>query len=357
MITRKKTDLVGKLSVCFVCVPAGLTLIFALICLLFVEDSEFFSGEFFAFAIILLGIHLIAGTSLVGIILAVVALRRTRGESGKIGLILNLTFAIICTLSVVKLHADSISYLLSPEFKMHRAITKGDSKKVRRQLNNGAAVNFPNRKGLLPLQRAIKLKEREIIEVLLANGADVNASDRGGTALHYLTRENEPMSATSKWDGFQVAELLLELGANPNIVSDWPNKTPLLIAAEKGDEKMVDLLLAYGADINQKGIWTPGQTGNTALHYAAWKGNKQMALLLLNNGADVNAQGTNKGTPLHKAVENKQREIVALLLARGADVNARDSFGKTPLDKLPWDCPEEIKELLLINSTDVNALK
>jgi ankyrin repeat protein len=93
---------------------------------------------------------------------------------------------------------------------------------------------------------------------------------------------------------------LLELGADPN----YPDHAgfPALIAAlstNRADRyQIIELLLAAGADIQQRGIndWTP-------LHYAAAAGDLAGIELLLARGADPNARAGIDGcaTPLEEA--------------------------------------------------------
>lgn len=181
------------------------------------------------------------------------------------------------------------------------------------------------------IHSAISSKNRKILERLLRNGKNVDITDdkRDTPLLHLIKQANQGTEDT-EWDIVEIAKLLLEYKANPNVVSDWPNKTPLLLAAEQGNEKLMDLLLEYGADINQRGIWTPGQSGNTALHAAVVNGNEEAAKLLLSKGADVNAKGTNDNTPLFHAVM-WHLHMVELLVSNGADVNAKNNRGETPL--------------------------
>jgi ankyrin repeat protein len=87
--------------------------------------------------------------------------------------------------------------------------------------------------------------------------------------------------------------------------------TLLMEAVMNDDLEAVKLLLAHGADVNQR---TDGQ--KTALQLAAGTGNFEVAQLLLAKGADPAIPPTGT-SPLHEAAINGQYEIVKLLLAKG----------------------------------------
>ena len=89
-----------------------------------------------------------------------------------------------------------------------------------------------------------------------------------------------------------VVELLLANKAEVN-AKDKNGDTPLHEAAFMDHSDVAALLLANKADINAK-----GKDGDTPLHVAAAKGHKDVAELLLTKGADVNPKNNNGWTPL-----------------------------------------------------------
>ena len=59
-----------------------------------------------------------------------------------------------------------------------------------------------------------------------------------------------------------VARLLIERGADPNIVPTW-GLTPLMVSASQGNLAMIELLLQHGADPNRR-----SSHGQTAVEFA-----------------------------------------------------------------------------------------
>lgn len=107
---------------------------------------------------------------------------------------------------------------------------------------------------------------------------------------------------------------------------DDAGKTPLYLAAWKGNRDAVVFLLERQADLS-----VADPLGLTPLHAAASNGHGEVLVLLLDAGADPNAVSKDNGqTPLHRAAAQGRKAAVETLLARGARKDAVDSSGKTP---------------------------
>lgn len=97
-----------------------------------------------------------------------------------------------------------------------------------------------------------------------------------------------------------------------------------MLAAAKGRESVVRLLLDKGADVNAKSA-----DGRTALMSAVENGSEQMVRWLIEKGADVRAKDEGDRTMLANAMfkmgfesgEGKYRRIAILLIEGGADPN------------------------------------
>ncbi len=99
-------------------------------------------------------------------------------------------------------------------------------------------------------------KEGNIVFVRrgLSKGADINAKDDDGfTPLHWTAIKGHK----------EIVELLIDNGANVNPKGDEFGMTPLHKAASKGHREITELLIANGADVNAKVVSSP--TARTAL--------------------------------------------------------------------------------------------
>jgi len=202
---------------------------------------------------------------------------------------------------------------------IHSAVGGGDVEAVKEFLVAGADVNVKAQFGETLLHAAVSNNHKEIAELLIKEGADVNA-----VAMDDVFSEKTPLDAANNHNQGAVAVLLRKHGGKTREELEAP-----IDAAKKGDIETVKQHLAAGADVNYR-----NKNGDTLLNYAAFLGHKEIVELLLENGADMNAKGLADWTPLHLAAQNKQEQIVQLLIANGAEVNPYTSpgFGGTPLD-------------------------
>src|SRR5262245_39889276 len=153
-------------------------------------------------------------------------------------------------------------------------------------------------------------RDRDAVRSLIKQAVDVNTSQGDGmTALHWAALNGD----------VEIAQVLLNAGANVRATTRLGAYTPLFMAAKAGFPKMVDLLLKSGADAK-----APAIDGITSLMMAASAGSAETIRLLVAAGADVNAMETERGqTPLSFAAAFNQPDAIKTLLQYGADVNKK----------------------------------
>jgi ankyrin repeat protein len=112
---------------------------------------------------------------------------------------------------------------------------------VKDLLDKGADPNTPsdNQLKVAPLHSACAISNYEIAELLIQNGADVNAKQLNGvTPLHSASHNGE----------LELSKLLINNGAEINVITD-DGKTPLFMALEKEFCDTADFIINRGGQV------------------------------------------------------------------------------------------------------------
>lgn len=227
---------------------------------------------------------------------------------------------------------------------LHKYILSGAAAEamIERLLQLGADVNCLNNLGYTPLNYAVlhyglrrgdSDEDLKIIKLILQSGADQN-----------LGKCSLTQAAGSGHE--KVVKLLIKFGASVN-GRPGDEKTPLTVAASFGHEEIVKLLLKLGG----------GKRDDRALYEAVnWQSETttRIVKLLLERGFDPNCL-TNHETPLIKAVNCRNTVVVKLLLGHGARMDRLTPMGQYALRRaVVNNCPE-IVESLVERGADVNV--
>ncbi len=159
-----------------------------------------------------------------------------------------------------------------------------------------------------PVADAAMRGDRELVETLIATGADVNAAHGDGmTALHWAAERGDK----------EIAALLISAGANVKAGIRIGGHTPLHLAAKRAQPEIAALLLEAGSDASAP----TSNTGATPLHLAAAAaGGEEVVSLLVDHGAHVDTRESSSGqTPLMFAASYNRAPVVKRLLKEGAD--------------------------------------
>ena len=151
--------------------------------------------------------------------------------------------------------------------------------------------------------------QSEEAEILISKGADIHAKDKfGWTPLHFAAYRNCKESAA------------LLLSKNVDIHAKTTNYfgTALHIAVRNRYPEIIELLLAHGADVNEK-----DRSGETALHIAIVNegcGKKSVIEILLAGNANIYALDKKGRTVMQRAADSGCLEAIELLEQHAARI-------------------------------------
>lgn len=204
------------------------------------------------------------------------------------------------------------------------AIGNGDIAKIKKLINDGHDVNqisvwkpwgSSSYEGSdTPLTKACKRGNVEIVDTLIANGANVNIADGFGLL---------PIDRAVEFKSYEVLKLLLKKGSNT-----YSFGKEILLATN--DETIIEIFLSFGV-----GRKLP----HGELFYSCLEGRFQIVKWMLNNGVAVDSSPSfaskefeSECFPIHAAAKSGRIEIIEMLLQFGADINMKSKQKQyTPL--------------------------
>ncbi|CAH0698606.1 unnamed protein product [Spodoptera exigua] len=249
---------------------------------------------------------------------------------------------------------DALPPPSDPLRELFEACKTGDAVRVKK-LITPQTVNARDTAGRksTPLHFAAGYGRREVVEILIAAGAALQARDDGGL---------QPLHNACSFGHADVVRALLGAGAAPAARDNW-GYTPLHEAAAKGKVDVCIALLQHGADPNIRNTEgkTPLDLADSAtrpvltgeycaadvLEAARSGADDRLASLLTPLNVNVHASDGRRSTPLHLAAGYNRARAVRLLLQRGADVHAKDKGGLVPLHNACSYGHYEVTELLV----------
>eukprot|EP00076_Gallus_gallus_P025393 XP_015147919.1 ankyrin repeat domain-containing protein 27 isoform X2 [Gallus gallus] len=148
-------------------------------------------------------------------------------------------------------------------------------------------------RGYTPLHIAAICGQTSLVDLLVAKGAIVNATDYHGSTPLHLACQKGYQNVTASTD-----------------VQDNNGNTPLHLACTYGHEDCVKALVYY--DVHSCRLDIGNEKGDTPLHIAARWGYQGIIEVLLQNGANPNTQNRMKETSLQCALNSKILSLMEL---------------------------------------------
>ncbi len=218
-------------------------------------------------------------------------------------------------LAVEKGHASSVSLLLSHGASVNvsdlsgntllmMAVELGHNDITKLLLNDPSCnVNVSGSYNLTALHRATWHNDLDVVQTLLQVGALIDLQDKAGdTALLIAIRGTT---------NTEITKSIISAGFDVNI-KNGADETPLIVAAEKGEAEIVQILTEAGANLN---LYQAG-SGTTALMCAASENHIKVADLLLTAGANPLIVNHDGFLALHIAISQGHPEMARFLIDR-----------------------------------------
>ena len=210
-----------------------------------------------------------------------------------------------------------------------------DKKEVLAMLLEGRFGVRQNKHSMQAIRRAALGGQNEILTILIAHKANVNATDENGrTALHSLASDT---AKNPLWDE-QTVTVLLEAGLDVFKIdhdrATSRRRTALQWAAATGRQVVAKAILRdMKVGFVKAHVNSASSRGKTAMHLAAQHNHADMIRLLRNHNATVDPRSEGDWTPLLIAAKSGHFEALEALLGASepANINARTSSGMTSL--------------------------
>ncbi|KAK2145729.1 hypothetical protein LSH36_660g00010 [Paralvinella palmiformis] len=227
---------------------------------------------------------------------------------------------------------------------IQRAIQENDARRLAKLLGQRVKLRLTAEDLAMALMESISQGKAECVPALLAARADPNCVDEDGKTPLIVCMDSKAGGSPA------IIRDLLQAGASPNKVTSTSHQTALHLAARKGYQVAVKILLAHRARPDKE-----DSLGNTPLTYAAREGHFTALKMILEAGASPDPNNKQLETPLMMTARSGHLDCAEELLECGADPDGRDAKGQTPLMLALRGGHMDMVELLMSYKCDMNS--
>lgn len=250
---------------------------------------------------------------------------------------------------------------------LHIAAYQGHTKIVEILIKNGAFINASDDDGITPLHLASLNGHTEIVEMLLKHNADAEkvnieresalhiAANLGYTEIVDILLEHNVYAEKGNIEG-DGALHLASLNGHTEIVKKLLEYNPCnltTLISTFHDLFPYSLKRLLGCKVNVNGA---ANDYTRALHLAAAQGHTEIVETLIKNGAYIDHINIDWLTPLHIASMENRAEVVKILLENNVHINKHSLRQGSALHIAAYHGHTEIAEILIKNGADINKL-
>ena len=218
---------------------------------------------------------------------------------------------------LIKAGADLLARNNENDTPLHHAAAANAKDVVELLFKEGVPINIRGSYGTTPLHHAAEHNSVLVVELLIQNGADINAK--------HVPDNMTPLHSAASFGSQDVARLLIQEEATLDAL-DFEDKTPLIRAQQSNQQEMVMLLqtaqlnkqlldavrdseqeqvktlLEQGAQVNTQ----QNKKRETPLHIAMENRDKKMVSLLIEKGADAAIKDRSGFSPINIAAQDPE---------------------------------------------------
>ncbi|XP_071085410.1 putative ankyrin repeat protein RF_0381 [Haliotis cracherodii] len=188
--------------------------------------------------------------------------------------------------------------------------------------------------GRTAVMKAAAVGNKNVFHLLVGKGCNLSAvDDRGNTILHLACLGGN----------VHVVEYLITHKIADIESRGQAGRTPVMIAAGTGDQKVFDLLVGKGCNLS-----AVDDGGNNILHLACFSDNVHIVEYLITHKiADIESRGRFGRTPVMIAAEKGKQQMFDLLVGKGCNLSAVDDGGNNIIHSACFSGNVHIVEYLI----------